>query len=159
MFDKMVFDPSLVRTDHMKLAKTLLYGGNCFLNLLSIINLFVLQVYIQKRIGTVYSYLWKHLLQMGFVSFALLCSISRIIDKRHHWWDVLAGMLIGMLFAYITVIWHANSFKLNDLKKDSSKYAISQEDLPQTQSTVSTNLSNEDTVSVRQRHAATVSPQ
>ena len=97
---------------------------------------------------------------MGFISFALLCSISRIIDKRHHWWDVLAGMLIGMFFAYITVIWHANSFQLKDIKKDSSKYAISQEDLPHTQSTVSTDLSNEeDTVSVRQRHAASISPQ
>ena len=31
------------------------------------------------------------------------CSISRIIDKRHHWWDVLAGVIGGISLAVITV--------------------------------------------------------
>ena len=42
---------------------------------------FSFQVYIQRRIGTIYSYLWKHLLQMLFIIFSLVCSISRIIDR------------------------------------------------------------------------------
>merc|ERR1719510_1975448 len=67
-------------------------------------------MYVQQRIGTKYSYLWKHLLQMAFICFALLCSISRIIDRRHHWWDVLAGCVIGAIFACLTVRWHANNF-------------------------------------------------
>lgn len=60
-------------------------------------------LYVQNRIGTHFSSLWKHLLQMVFLVFALVCSISRIVDKRHHWWDVLAGMLIGAVFAFVTV--------------------------------------------------------
>ena len=35
--------------------------------------------------------------------FISLCSISRIIDKRHHWWDVLAGVIGGISLAVITV--------------------------------------------------------
>ena len=65
--------------------------------------LFLLQIFIQKRIGTFYSMLWKHFLQTAFISFALLCSISRIIDKRHHWWDVLAGSIFGAILGILTV--------------------------------------------------------
>jgi len=78
---------------------------------LSTYTAMVMVMYVQQRIGTKYSYLWKHLLQMAFICFALICSISRIIDKRHHWWDVLAGMIIGILFGYTTVVWHANNFQ------------------------------------------------
>ena len=93
-------------------------------------------MFAQRKIGTAYSTLWKHLLQMVFICFALLCSISRwykigpfflpstsnsskveakktffislcsisrIIDKRHHWWDVLAGVIGGISLAVITV--------------------------------------------------------
>lgn len=37
------------------------------------------------------------LLMLGIcVSFGLVCSLSRITDRRHHWWDVLAGTAIGI---------------------------------------------------------------
>eukprot|EP00093_Oithona_nana_P013067 13067.XXX_630006_631277_1 [CDS] Oithona nana genome sequencing. len=68
-------------------------------------------LYVQNRIGTHFSSLWKHLLQMVFLVFALVCSISRIVDKRHHWWDVLAGMLIGAVFAFVTVKWNTSNFQ------------------------------------------------
>merc|ERR1712079_115657 len=71
-------------------------------------------VFTQRKVGTSYSSLWKHLLQMVFICFALLCSISRIVDKRHHWWDVLAGVILGISLAVITVKWHVNDFKLKN---------------------------------------------
>jgi len=77
-------------------------------------------VFAQRKIGTAYSTLWKHLLQMVFICFALLCSISRIIDKRHHWWDVLAGIIFGISMALITVKWHVNDFKSNKFKSQYS---------------------------------------
>lgn len=70
-----------------------------------------MSMYIQCKIGTSYSNLWKHVLQLLFIAFALVCSISRVTDKRHHWWDVAAGMLVGFLTAYITVIWRCENFQ------------------------------------------------
>lgn len=34
---------------------------------------------------------------------ALVCSLTRITDHRHHWWDVLAGSLVGVVSAVYTV--------------------------------------------------------
>ncbi|XP_030745960.1 phospholipid phosphatase 2-like isoform X2 [Sitophilus oryzae] len=33
------------------------------------------------------------------VTWALVCSLTRITDKRHHWWDVGVGMLLGTVCA------------------------------------------------------------
>jgi len=85
--------------------------------LLSTYSAIFMVVFAQRKIGTAYSTLWKHLLQMVFICFALLCSISRIIDKRHHWWDVLAGVIGGISLAVITVKWHVNDFKCDKSKR------------------------------------------
>lgn len=29
----------------------------------------------------------------------MICSLTRITDKRHHWWDVVFGMLLGAVCA------------------------------------------------------------
>lgn len=39
-------------------------------------------------------------------TWSLTCSLTRITDKRHHWWDVAAGMLIGAvgaIYSYIII--------------------------------------------------------
>lgn len=43
-------------------------------------------------------------IQAMFLLYAFLCSISRITDNRHHWWDVMAGSIIGIAFASFTVL-------------------------------------------------------
>ncbi|XP_058804747.1 phospholipid phosphatase homolog 1.2 homolog isoform X7 [Phymastichus coffea] len=45
----------------------------------------------------------KPWLQCLAVLWGLGCSLSRITDKRHHWWDVAAGSLLGLLFGLFTV--------------------------------------------------------
>lgn len=39
------------------------------------------------------------------LSWAAYCSMSRISDYTHHWWDVLSGVLIGLATVYLTVSW------------------------------------------------------
>jgi hypothetical protein len=36
--------------------------------------------------------------------------VSRIIDSRHHWWDVLAGAIIGISFGIVMVLYVCNNF-------------------------------------------------
>lgn len=42
-------------------------------------------------------------MQLLCLTWACFCSVSRITDHRHHWWDVLAGSLLGVIFASLTV--------------------------------------------------------
>lgn len=59
--------------------------------------------YLQMRSPRIRSRLLIPTIQCVFLLFACLCSLSRITDHRHHWWDVLAGAKIGILFASLTV--------------------------------------------------------
>ncbi|XP_066263125.1 phospholipid phosphatase 1-like [Euwallacea similis] len=47
------------------------------------------------RAGTAF----KILLLGVCITFGLMCSLTRITDRRHHWWDVLVGTTIGVLGA------------------------------------------------------------
>lgn len=38
-----------------------------------------------------------------FLFWACVCSFSRIVDHRHHWWDVLVGASLGVGFGILTV--------------------------------------------------------
>jgi len=49
-------------------------------------------------------------LQVLLMVWAAFCSVSRIMDSRHHWWDVLAGAILGTAMAVLTVIYVCNSF-------------------------------------------------
>lgn len=59
--------------------------------------------YLQARSPCIRSKLLIPTVQSILLLLALLCSVSRITDHRHHWWDVLAGAKIGILFASLTV--------------------------------------------------------
>ena len=59
--------------------------------------------YIQMRIPQMKSRLLVPALQVLLLLWACLCSMSRITDHRHHWWDVLCGAIIGIGFASLTV--------------------------------------------------------
>ncbi|GIY46115.1 putative phosphatidate phosphatase [Caerostris extrusa] len=42
---------------------------------------------------------WSRIIPvLGFI-WAVICCISRVIDNRHFWWDVLSGMCIGLVEA------------------------------------------------------------
>ena len=49
------------------------------------------------------SRLLKPFLQALLLYMAIYISVSRISDYKHHWSDVLGGVVIGLVFAIISV--------------------------------------------------------
>lgn len=62
------------------------------------------QAFIQQRFDTrKYGYLLKKLGIVLCLIWGVVCSLTRIVDRRHHWWDVLAGSVLGIAVAYYVV--------------------------------------------------------
>ncbi|KAM7356591.1 lazaro [Cochliomyia hominivorax] len=62
----------------------------------------------------------RHLLQFLFISLAWFISLSRVADYWHHWSDVLAGALMGIIYATLTALYvgrflHINSYNHNKI--------------------------------------------
>ncbi|XP_075216269.1 phospholipid phosphatase 3-like isoform X2 [Lycorma delicatula] len=51
-------------------------------------------------------------LQVTVLIWAFTCSLTRITDHRHHWWDVLAGCVLGIIIGHYTVRKFCNDFQL-----------------------------------------------
>ncbi|XP_065359475.1 putative phosphatidate phosphatase [Calliphora vicina] len=58
-----------------------------------------LTIYFQARLQTGWLQLWRTLLQITCMMVSLLVSFERLISYRHHWTDVLAGLIIGYSMA------------------------------------------------------------
>lgn len=67
--------------------------------------------YLQCRAPKLRSSMALPLCQMLLATWAMFCSLSRIIDNRHHWWDVLAGAMIGAVTAFLTCTLSCKNFK------------------------------------------------
>ncbi|XP_049778590.1 phospholipid phosphatase 1-like isoform X1 [Schistocerca cancellata] len=59
--------------------------------------------FVQCRVPGDITYLLVPWLQCLCLTWALLCSLTRITDHRHHWWDVLGGFVLGFGLAVFTV--------------------------------------------------------
>ncbi|XP_013786898.2 phospholipid phosphatase 2-like [Limulus polyphemus] len=71
---------------------------------LSLYSFVFISLYAQVRLQwTSKSHVLKLVLQLVFLSWALVCSLTRISDRRHFWWDVLVGCLIGIIGGILTV--------------------------------------------------------
>ncbi|XP_059057906.1 phospholipid phosphatase 2-like [Achroia grisella] len=66
---------------------------------------FFLTWYLQARVfrWSNRSVLLVPFLQLTFMSLAAVCALTRITDNRHHWWDVLVGVIIGFATVYYAV--------------------------------------------------------
>ncbi|XP_055379360.1 putative phosphatidate phosphatase isoform X2 [Condylostylus longicornis] len=58
-------------------------------------------IYLQARMNWRGSKLLKHFLQLLLFSITWFTALSRISDYKHHWSDVLAGGVIGIVFALV----------------------------------------------------------
>ncbi|XP_039759504.1 phospholipid phosphatase 2-like isoform X1 [Pararge aegeria] len=69
--------------------------------------------YLQQR-----AFNWRHrtvflvpLAQLLCITYTAVCSLTRITDHRHHWWDVLVGAGIGVITLLFTVLVICDNFK------------------------------------------------
>ncbi|XP_026327070.1 putative phosphatidate phosphatase [Hyposmocoma kahamanoa] len=79
--------------------------------------------YLQKR-----AFNWRSrtiflvpLLQMVLLTYSAYCSLSRITDHRHHWWDVAVGAFIGIICVLYTVLVLCKNFAFNKSNDISSE--------------------------------------
>uniref|UniRef100_A0A1A8QCB7 Phosphatidic acid phosphatase type 2C n=1 Tax=Nothobranchius rachovii TaxID=451742 RepID=A0A1A8QCB7_9TELE len=62
-----------------------------------------LSLYIQARMKGKWTRLVRPTIQFFLVSFSLFVGYTRVSDNKHHWSDVLVGLLQGALIAVLTV--------------------------------------------------------
>lgn len=62
-----------------------------------------LQLYVQARLVAKWARLLRPTIQFFLVVFAVYVGYTRVSDYKHHWSDVLAGLLQGALVAVLNV--------------------------------------------------------
>ncbi|XP_020283930.1 phospholipid phosphatase 1-like isoform X2 [Pseudomyrmex gracilis] len=81
---------------------------------LSIYTSIFLVWYLQNRLSK-RTLLLKPWLQCFSAMWTVICSMTRVADNRHHWWDVLAGCSIGFVFGLFVVVISCQHFRLERL--------------------------------------------
>lgn len=72
--------------------------------------------YVQNRLPRrATTSLFKPWMQWVILCWGLVCSLTRISDNRHHWWDVLAGVLLGTIAGIYSVRVNCRGFVLKEI--------------------------------------------
>ncbi|KAB7507842.1 Phospholipid phosphatase 1, partial [Armadillidium nasatum] len=70
---------------------------------ISVFTALFMTIYTHERVKTAWSELLPMWLNLIWWIWASVCSASRVWDKKHHWWDVIVGGIIGVVISYATV--------------------------------------------------------
>lgn len=60
-------------------------------------------LYMEAKVNFPHSRFLKFFLQLLVAQLGFLCSLSRVSDYKHHWSDVLGGLLLGILIAVLII--------------------------------------------------------
>ena len=60
-------------------------------------------LYMEAKVSFPHSRFLKFFLQLLVAQLGFLCALSRVSDYKHHWSDVLAGALLGILIAVLII--------------------------------------------------------
>ncbi|XP_041984696.1 phospholipid phosphatase 1-like [Aricia agestis] len=61
---------------------------------------------------------WVTYTQVSSVLAAAVCGVSRMTDHRHHWWDVLAGVVLSLPILGYTMFYGCSNFKCQIRKEE-----------------------------------------
>ncbi|KAG9355036.1 hypothetical protein JZ751_001749 [Albula glossodonta] len=70
-----------------------------------------LTLYIQARLQTTWARLLRPTIQFFLISASIYVGLSRVSDYKHHWSDVLTGLIQGAVVAILTVLCVSDFFK------------------------------------------------
>ncbi|XP_036384100.1 phospholipid phosphatase 1-like isoform X2 [Megalops cyprinoides] len=70
-----------------------------------------LALYIQARLQTEWARLLRPTLQFFLIAASVYVGLSRVSDYKHHWSDVLTGLIQGALMAILIVVFVSDFFK------------------------------------------------
>lgn len=73
--------------------------------------------YLQCRVPKIQSLFIVPFIQIILALIVSLCSVSRVTDNRHHWIDVIGGVILGAVFAIYTCKVLLNNFNRHDKLK------------------------------------------
>lgn len=71
-----------------------------------------LALYLQARMKGYWARLLRPTLQFFLIAAAVYVGLSRVSDYKHHWSDVLTGLLQGAVMAILIVLYVSNFFKV-----------------------------------------------
>lgn len=74
-----------------------------FLSSHPVVAPFPFQLYVQARLTAKWARLLRPTIQFFLVAFAVYVGYTRVSDYKHHWSDVLTGLLQGALVAVLNV--------------------------------------------------------
>lgn len=80
-----------------------------------------LSLYLQARLRVKWARLVRPTVQFFLISFALYVGYTRVSDYRHHWSDVLVGLIQGAVVAILIVRYVSDFFKDRPLLLDESE--------------------------------------
>lgn len=90
-----------------------------------------ISLYCQFRIPrTKHSHLFRFWVQIVSLIWAIACSLTRITDNRHHWWDVLIGVILGIAAGFVTgylIVQNKFAPKQKALASDGATTIVSQQ--------------------------------
>lgn len=70
-----------------------------------------LALYVQARLQTEWARLLRPTIQFFLIATSIYVGLSRVSDYKHHWNDVLTGLLLGAIVAILTVFCVSDFFK------------------------------------------------
>ncbi|XP_058290222.1 phospholipid phosphatase 1 [Hylobates moloch] len=69
------------------------------------------ELYLQARMKGDWARLLRPTLQFGLVAVSIYVGLSRVSDYKHHWSDVLTGLIQGALVAILVAVYVSDFFK------------------------------------------------
>lgn len=102
---------------HWRLAETMksFPSGHASISVFS--SIFIM-AYTHKRLWRTVPCLVSPWLQLLWVVWTIVCCQSRVWDNKHFWWDVMAGAVIGALFAFLTLHYLSNWFEREEEEEE-----------------------------------------